>query len=81
MAKSWFLYNGHSCDGPTNPDNYCIIRVLPDCICGCEVCAIYADIQVTCCKLKPIITTELQMEIEVAKISGKPSSNVLLKSP
>ncbi|SFD00643.1 hypothetical protein SAMN05518672_1019 [Chitinophaga sp. CF118] len=81
MAFGWFVFNGNnSCDGPTDPANYCLIKIMPDCICGNEICAIYAEINIVCCKMRPCITSQLQTEITIAKLTGKPSSNVLLKN-
>lgn len=80
MAFGWFIFNGNnSCDGPYDPANYFISKMMPDCTCGNEICSIYAEITIVNCKLKPCITAQLQTEIGIAKITGKPTSNVLLK--
>jgi hypothetical protein len=80
MAFGWFIFNGNNAnDGPINPENYCISKVVPDCYCGHEIYAIYAEIMILSCKMRPCITSQLQLEIEVAKLTGKPCSNVLLK--
>jgi len=81
MAHAWFIYNGNgSSDGSTDPSNYTLARVLPEFVCGTELGAIYAEIQIIAGKIKPYIPAELQMEISLAKLLFKPSSNVLMKN-
>lgn len=80
MAKAWFTYKGdQSHDGPTDPSNYQLIRMQPDYFTGSEIGAIYAEIQIYKGKMKPYIDILLQTEIVIAKLTAKPSPNVLLK--
>jgi hypothetical protein len=80
MAYAWFLHNENtSSSGPTDPISYSLVRVQPDCIAGSEICAIYAEIQFIQGKVRPHISRELELEINMAKLIGKPSTNVLLK--
>jgi len=41
MAKAWYAYMGTG--EPTDSSNYIRIGIKPDCFCGNEICAIYAD--------------------------------------
>jgi hypothetical protein len=80
MSFGWFLFNGNnSPDGVYDPANYFISKMMPDCTSGNEICSIYAEIHIINNKLRPCITSQLQTEIGVAKITGRPTSNVLLK--
>ena len=80
MAKAWFTYMGdHKSDGFYNPDNYSLVKVQPDYINGTLIGAINAESEIIDGKFRPLLTTELVTEISIAKISCRPSSNVLLK--
>lgn len=80
MAKAWFIYKGeYHPDGPYNRDNYYMIKLQPDCISGTVIAAIYADTEIINGIIRPQINLELQMEITIAQLLGRPSTNVLLK--
>jgi len=41
MAKSWYAFMGG--DNPTSSSSYIQISATHDCLCGKEICAIYAE--------------------------------------
>jgi len=41
MAKAWYAFMGNG--DPLDSSNYIRISVKPDCFCGNDICAIYAD--------------------------------------
>jgi hypothetical protein len=80
MAKAWFGYLGdHHPDGPYNSDNYSFLKIQPDFISGTVIGAIYAETEIVNGRIKPQIPHELQLEITIALLAGRPSTNVLLK--
>lgn len=81
MPKSWFKFNNGSGVAPElNPINYSKISST-SCTDGSDVCAIYADVQRINSIDRPLITTELQMEIQTAMGSGTATPNVKLYIP
>lgn len=77
MATSWFVYSGGA---PNDPQNYSIISSIACCYHSPKqrLCAIFAEIQFIDEEEKPIVTSALQAEINLAVLNLQESANVRL---
>lgn len=79
MATAWFIHDGGA---NTDPQNYTSVggTVPPQCVTTFQrLCAIFAEVQFIDEEEKPIITSALQAEINLAVLNLQQSANVRLR--
>ncbi|SDM21904.1 hypothetical protein SAMN05421820_103227 [Pedobacter steynii] len=78
MATSWFSYDDSG--SITDPMNYNVVSGTPICPTPkLNICAIFAEIQFINGVQRPVITSALQAEINLAFLTKVESTNVRLK--